>query len=97
MNLVATPLTAAAAGVFSAITWPIMYARFHDPGSTFDIGLLIGTILLVALPAHACVVGFKRTRPADPRTLDTALLKRAGAWIGAALLAVGATALLRGQ
>jgi hypothetical protein len=63
MNLVATPVTAAAAGAFSAITWP----------------------------------GLRRTRPANPRVLDTALLKRAGSWLGAALLAVGATALLRGQ
>lgn len=97
MNLVATPVTAAAAGAFSAITWPVMYARFHDPASTFEIGLVIGTALLAALPAHAFVVGFKRTHPANPRLLDTALLKRAGSWLGAALLAVGATALLRGQ
>ncbi len=97
MNLVATPVSAAAAGAFSAITWPVMYSRFYDPGSTFDIGLLLGTILLVALPAHAFVVGFRRTRPTDPRVLDTDLLKRVGAWLGAALLAVGVTTLLRGH
>ena len=47
MNLVATPVTAAAAGAFSAITWP----------------------------------GLRRTRPADPRVLDTDLLERVGAWL----------------
>lgn len=97
MNLVATPATAAAAGAFSAIAWPVMYSRFHDPASTFGIGVLLGTVLLIALPAHAFVVGLRRTRPADPRALDTDLLKRVCAWLGAALLAVGATTLLPGQ
>ena len=34
-------------------------------------------LLLVALPAHAFVVGFARSQPADGRKVDTALVRRA--------------------
>jgi hypothetical protein len=41
-------------------------------------------LLVVALPAHAFVVGFGRTQAPSARSLDTALLKRIGAWLAAA-------------
>jgi len=45
-------------------------------------------LLAVALPAHAFVVGFGRGQAPDARTLDTALLKRIGAWLAAAAATV---------
>lgn len=53
-----------------------------------------GTLLRVALPAHAFVLGYSREGRAAPGTFDAALLTRAGAWIAAALATVGASALL---
>ena len=51
---------------------------------------IIATLLVVALPAHAFVVGFTRARTPSARTVDTALLKRIGAWLASA---AGITAL----
>ena len=96
MKLAATPFTAAAAGVFSAVAWPMLWARFGGSGSAFDVGLVAGTLLLVALPAHAFVLGFTREARAAPGTVDTALLKRAGAWIAAAIATVAVRALVVG-
>lgn len=52
----------------------------------------MSTLLVIALPAHAFVVGFGRSAEASGRTLDTALLKRVGVW----LLAAAATVVVRG-
>lgn len=90
MMLRATPLTAALAGMFSAIVWPLLWPMFQDDSSS-SIGLVLSTLLVIALPAHACVVGFHRSQEErGGRTLDTALLKRIGAW----LLAAAVTAAL---
>ena len=94
MRIAATPVTAAAAGAFSAVAWPMLWDRFGGSGSLLDVGLVAGTLLLVALPAHAFVLGFSREGRAAPGTFDVAMLKRAGAWIAAALATVGASALL---
>lgn len=96
MKIVATPWTAAAAGVFSAVAWPLLWDRFGGSGAAFDVGLVAGTLLLVALPAHAFVLGFARPAPVPGGGLDTALLRRAGAWIAAALATVGVGALVGG-
>ena len=96
MRIVATPWTAAAAGAFSAVAWPLLWDRFGGSGSAFDVGLVAGTLLLVALPAHAFVLGFGRPAPGAAGGLDTALLRRAGAWIAAALATVGVSALVGG-
>lgn len=96
MRIVATAWTAAAAGAFSALAWPLLWDRFGGSGSTFDLGLVAGTLLVVALPAHAFVLGFDRPAPGAAGGLDTALLGRAGAWIAAALATVGVGALLGG-
>lgn len=94
MKLPATPLTAACAGAFSAIALPMLWDRFGGSGSALDVGLVVGTLLLVALPAHAFVLGFSREGRAAPGTLDAPLLGRIGAWIGAAIATVAASSLL---
>jgi hypothetical protein len=96
VNLSATPLTAACAGAFSAIAWPMLWDRFGGSGSAFDVGLIVGTLLLVALPAHAFVLGFSRDARPAPGTLDGPFLKRIGAWIAAAIATVAASSLLGG-
>jgi len=90
MTFSATPTTAALAGVFSAIAWPVLSPYLNDSGSTSTVWFVVATLLVFALPAHAFVVGFKQNQAAGARTVDTALLKRIGAW----LLAAGATVAL---
>jgi hypothetical protein len=87
MKVTPTPATAALAGAFSAIVWPFVWARFGSSASAGSFELIVATLLVVALPAHAFVVGFGRSQVADRGSLDTALLKRIGAWLGTAILA----------
>lgn len=83
MKITPTPLTAAFAGFFSALTWPLLWKHFGQATSSGSVELIAGTLLLVALPAHALVLGFgHRTSPTAG--LDTAMLKRIGAWLAAA-------------
>lgn len=90
MTIRATPLTAAIAGVFSAVTMPLLWPRVQAD----SVWLMLAFVLLVALPAHAFVVGFGRGS-ASASTLDTALLKRIGAWLGATAVALLAAWALR--
>jgi len=84
VKITPTPWTAALAGSVAALAWPALWTRFGGPGSQGGMELIAGTLLIVALPAHALVVGFGR--PASgARALDTALFKRIGAWLAAAL------------
>lgn len=92
MKITPTPLTAALAGVFSALVWPLLWSRFGGAASAGTVELIVGSLLVVVFPAHACVVGFGQARQAAPGTLDTALLKRVGAWLAAGV----GTALLAG-
>jgi hypothetical protein len=85
-------LTAALAGVIAALAWPFLWARFGGPTAAGGVELIVSTLLVIALPAHAFVVGFGRSAEASGRTLDTALLKRVGVW----LLAAAATVVVRG-
>lgn len=78
MKIRPSPVTAAIAGVFSAVTMPLLWPRLQAD----SVWLMLAFVLLVALPAHAFVVGFERTSNAA-NTLDIALLKRIGAWLGA--------------
>ena len=94
MRITATPLTAALAGIFSAIVWPRLWPMFGDSGSSGSVGLVVATLLVIALPAHAFVVGFGRRQAGAGRTLDTALLKRVAAWLAAAGATVAIGALL---
>lgn len=72
-----TPISAALAGVFAGIVMPVLWPHL----ATNSTGLVVAFLLVVALPAHAFVVGLAREQTANPRTLDTALLKRVGAWL----------------
>lgn len=85
MKLTPTPLTAALAGMFSAIAWPLLWSRFGSQASAGSVELILAMLLVVALPAHAFVVGFGRGGSSNVRTVDTALLKRIGAWLAAAI------------
>ncbi len=80
-------MTAALAGIVAGLALPLLWSRFGGPASDGGVGFVVGLLLLVALPAHAFVVGFGRDRSADSRQLDTALMKRGGAWIAAAAVA----------
>lgn len=91
MNIVPTPVTAAMAGVFSAIVWPLLWERYGDAGSAGSIELIIGTLLTIALPAHAFVAGFGRSL--GSRNWDKPLLQRVGVWLIAAVV----TAVLGGS
>ncbi|HPU52969.1 MAG TPA: hypothetical protein PK359_15525 [Burkholderiaceae bacterium] len=83
MRITATPLTAALAGAFSAIVWPRLWPMFSDAGSSGSVGVVVITLLVIALPAHAFVVGFGRQARAAGG-LDTPLLKRIATWLAAA-------------
>ena len=78
-----TPITAALAGAFAGMVTPILWLRL----ATDSISLVVAFLLVVALPAHAFVVGFARNQAANTRTVDTALLKRVGAWLLSAAVA----------
>ena len=93
MTLTPTPVTAAIAGIFSALTWPLLWAHFGQSDTSGSLELIVATLLLGALPAHALVMGFGYRPEPHSRKLDTALLKRVGAWLAAALLTVGITSL----
>ena len=94
MNIIPTPITAALAGLFSAFVLPFLWAHFGGSGSADSIGLVVAFLLVVALPAHAFVLGFGR-QVSDARTLDTALLKRVGAWLVAVAATVAVAELFR--
>ncbi|WP_372017234.1 hypothetical protein [Pseudoxanthomonas sp. 10H] len=80
-----TPITAALAGVFAAVVMPALWPRLGD--DTLD--WILAFLLVVALPAHALVVGFGPPRdPACRAGLDAALLKRVAAWLLAALATI---------
>ena len=85
MKVTPTPVTAALAGVFSAIAWPLLWSRFGNEASAGSVELILAMLLVVALPAHAFVVGFGPGWSSNLRTVDTALLKRIGAWLAAAV------------
>jgi hypothetical protein len=89
--MIPTPLTAALAGVATALAWPLFWGRFGGLAQAGSMEVIVGAILIIGLPAHAFVLGFGRTPPPDARSIDTALLKRMGAWLGAA----AGTSLLR--
>lgn len=84
VNLTPTPVTAALTGALSAIAWPWLWARFGHSASDGSVAIVVITLLVIALPAHAFVVGFGYRQAAASRTVDTALLKRIAAWLAAA-------------
>ncbi|MDT7838549.1 hypothetical protein [Aquabacterium sp. OR-4] len=89
MNIRPTPLTAALAGILAALAWPVLWAHFGSQAAEGGIELVVGTLLVVALPAHAFVVGWQLAPQAPAGRLDTALLRRIGAWLAAAAAVTG--------
>ena len=92
MSRAPTRVSAALAGTFSGLSWPLIwpFVSGSDPSAT--LWLVLATIVLVALPAHAFVIGFQRSQAAGARAVDVALLARIGSWLAAGVL----TALLVG-
>jgi hypothetical protein len=87
-----TPWTAAAAGAVAALAWPFLWDRFGaEAASGAGIGLVVASLLLIALPAHALVIGFARPERTDARSIDRPLLVRIACWT----LAAAATTLVR--
>jgi hypothetical protein len=97
MTLEPTPVSAALAGAFSAVAWPWLWPYFDGQSTSGSLGFVICTLLVLALPAHAFVLGFGWKRPSGPRTVDTALLARIGAWLAAATVTAVLAAIYRAQ
>lgn len=74
----------------AAVAWPLLWAKWGGPAAEDGFEIIVATLLVIALPTHAFVVGFGRSGEVAVGTLDTALLKRIGAWLAAA---VGTTVL----
>lgn len=55
--------------------------------------MVLGMLLLVALPAHAFVFGLGGSPTQQERAVDVGLLKRIGAWLCGAILTAGAMSL----
>jgi hypothetical protein len=96
VSIVPTRFTAALAGIFSGLTWPLVWPFVSGPDSSATLWLVLATIVLVALPAHALVLGFQRSESAGARTVDVALLTRIGSWLAAGVLTALAVAAMRG-
>ena len=83
MKFTATPITAALAGAFAGLVMPFLWSRLAAESTS----LVVAFLLVVAVPAHAFVVGFGQSQATNARTVDTALLKRVGAWLLSAVVA----------
>jgi hypothetical protein len=86
MSVTPTPVTAALAGIFSGLTWPVIWPFVTGTEVSATLWLVLATIGLVAVPAHAFVVGFQRAEAPGARSLDVALLARIGAWLAAGVV-----------
>lgn len=84
MSFTPTPITAALAGAFSALALPAL-SPWLGQGADGSVGYIVAFLLLVALPAHAGVLGLRRPAAAPSRSIDKPLLLRIAAWLGAAL------------
>ena len=93
----ATPVTAALAGIFSGLTWPVIWPLVARTEASSTLWLVLATILLIALPAHAFVLGFQRGAATGARGLDAALLARIGAWLAAGIVTALLVAAYRGS
>lgn len=83
MKITPTLFTALLAGAFAGIVMPTLWRWLMA-----DSMLLVAAFLVVvALPAHAFVVGFARRQAPTGGTIDTALLKRVAVWFLAAAIA----------
>ena len=69
---------------------PLLWSYFGND----TMSLVVAFLLVVVLPAHAFVVGFSYSQ-ANARTLDTALIKRVGAWLGAVAIVMAIAQVFR--
>lgn len=86
MSVTPTRVSAAFAGIFSGLTWPLVWPFASGTDTSATLWLVLATIGLVALPAHAFVLGFQRREAAGARSVDVALLGRIGTWIAGGVL-----------
>jgi hypothetical protein len=96
MRIAPTPISAALAGIFSGLTWPLIWPVVSGSDASATLWLVLATIVLVALPAHAFVLGFERRATTGARTLDVALLTRIASWLAGGVLTALVVAALRG-
>ncbi len=97
MSLTPTPVTAALSGVFSGLAWPLLWPLVNGAGASATVGLVLGTVGLIALPAHAFVVGFKPQQTARAGSIDAALLVRVSAWLACAAITAVLVSVYRGS
>lgn len=95
MKITPTLFSAALAGAFSALAWPVLWPLVSDPRPSSSAWLVAGTLLFIALPAHAFVVGIGHSQAQAGHAIDIALLKRTAAWLAAASVVAGIIALYR--
>jgi hypothetical protein len=86
VSITPTPVTAALAGIFSGLSWPLIWPFVTGTDASATLWLVLATIVLVALPAHAFVLGFQRREATGARTVDVALLARIASWLAAGVL-----------
>ena len=97
VSVTPTPVTAALAGIFSGLTWPMIWPLVTGTEASATLWLVLATIILVALPAHAFVLGFQRSETPSVRSLDVALLTRIGTWLAGGVTTALLGAALRGS
>lgn len=81
MGIKATAVSAALAGAFSGVVMPLLWPRLGDD----SLYWIAAFLLVIALPAHAFVVGFDATRSGAAH--DAGLFRRVGCWLLAAVVA----------
>lgn len=94
MKITPTPLTSALAGCLSAGSWPLIWPLVSNPQTSGSMGLILGMLALVALPAHIFVFGLGGSPTQQGRSVDVGLLRRIGAWLAAAILTAGALSMV---
>jgi hypothetical protein len=82
MKITPTITTATLAGAIAGFVMPLLWSRLAADSTA----LVVAFLVVVALPAHALVAGFGWQHQAGT-TLDSALLKRVGAWLLSAVVA----------
>lgn len=79
-----TPVSAAVAGVVSALVMTVLWPRLGDDSLTW----VLAFVLVIALPLHVFVVGFGRAREPGAGA-DPALIRRVAVWLLAGLVTLG--------